>query len=41
MKGIAKLIMALGSLRIVEIIMTLDYKPISKEHVGEVRVIYQ
>jgi hypothetical protein len=41
MKRISKLIMALGSLRMFESIMSLDYKPISKDHVGEVRVIYQ
>ena len=41
MKGISKLILDLGSLRMFESIMSLDYKPISKDHVREVRVIYQ
>lgn len=41
MKGISELIIALGNLRMFESIESLDYNSISKDHIGELRVIFQ
>ena len=41
MKGISELIMALASLRMFKSVESLDYNPISKDHIGEVRIIFQ
>ena len=41
MKGISKLIIDLSNLKMFESIESLDYNPISKDHIGEIQVIFQ
>jgi hypothetical protein len=41
MNGMSKLMMALTSLKMFESIESLDYNSISKDHIGEVRVMFQ
>jgi hypothetical protein len=41
MYGMSELMMALVSLKMFENIESIDYKSISKDHIGEVRVIFQ
>jgi hypothetical protein len=41
MYGMSELMMALVSLKIFESIESIDYNSISKDHIGEVRVIFQ
>jgi len=41
MKGTSELIIALANLKMFESIESLDYNSISKDHIGEIRVIFQ
>tara|TARA_R110002033_G_C3798903_1_gene231075 strand:- start:60 stop:269 length:210 start_codon:yes stop_codon:yes gene_type:complete len=41
MKGISKLIIDLANLKMFESIESLDYNSISKDHIGEIQVIFQ
>ena len=41
MKGTSELIIALANLKMFESIESLDYHSISKDHIGEIRVIFQ
>lgn len=41
MKGTSELIIALINLKMFESIESLDYNSISKDHIGEIRVIFQ
>lgn len=41
MNRMSELIMALGSLEMFESIESLNYNSISKDHIGEIRVIFQ